>query len=163
MRVIDEEGAQKGVLSLTDALALAQQKGLDLVEVQPLAAPPVAKLMNWAKFLYREQKSDRKKHHTKAGKVKEIRFALSTFIHDLQVKALRAENFLAKGYKVRVSVKLRRFEQNRKEETKTKIKEFLEFIRAPIAFDQKPQKAPFGYVFIIRKYAKDIKDNSKEV
>lgn len=122
--------------------------------------------MDLAKFVYREKKIERKKHINKAGKVKEIRFMLLTFVHDLQVKALRTQAFLEKGYKVRVGIKLRRFEQNRREEVKNKIKEFLGFISIPFAFDQKPLKTPMGYAFIIRKeihYAENIKNNSEEI
>lgn len=151
---------------MNEALTLARQRELDLVEVQPNGQIPVAKIMDLAKFAYREKKIERKKHANKAGKVKEIRFALLTFVHDLQVKAERAQEFLEKGYKVRVSIKLRRFEQGRKEEVKNKIKDFLGFVSIPFAFDQKPLKTPMGYAFIIRKevhHVKNVKNNSKEI
>lgn len=165
LRVIDENGKQLGILSFSQALDAAQQKGLDLVEVQPNAQPPVAKIMEWAKFLYREKKIARKKHINRAGKVKGIRFMLSIFIHDLQIKAHRAQEFLEKGYKVRVDVRLRRFEQGLKDPVKNKIREFLGFIHLPIAFDQKPQKLPRGISFIIRKdiHAKNKQVDEKEV
>lgn len=153
-------------MTLHEALDLARQKELDLVEVQPNGQIPVAKIMDLAKFAYREKKIERKKHANKAGKVKEIRFALLTFVHDLQVKAERAQEFLEKGYKVRVSIKLRRFEQGRREEVKDKIKGFLGFISIPFAFDQKPAKTPMGYAFIIRKeihHVKNVKDNSEKI
>lgn len=155
-----------GIISLQEALDLARQKGLDLVEVQPTANPPVAKILEWEKFLYREQKSERKKHLTKAGKVKGVRFTLVTFQHDLSIKAHRAQEFMEKGYKVKVQIRLRRFEQSKKEATKEKIKEFLSMITIPIAFDQKPEKLPQGYIFIIRKDTVHVKNqqiNQKEV
>lgn len=161
-------------MTLQQALDLARQKGLDLVEIQANANPPVAKILKWEKLLYREQKLERKKHLTKAGKVKGIRFGLVIFRHDLEIKARRGQEFLEKGYKVRVDIKLRRFEQNRIAAVKEKIKEFLTLITLPIAFDQKPIKAPRGYSFIIRrdttqsKHAqneqvipKEVQDNQK--
>lgn len=138
-------------MTLPQALNLAGQKGLDLVEIQANASPPVAKILKWEKLLYREQKLERKKHLTKAGKVKGIRFRLVIFRHDLEIKANRAQEFLEKGYKVRIELMLRRFEQGRKDAVKEKIKEFLSLIGLPIAFDQKPAKAPRGYTFIIRR------------
>lgn len=148
-----------------EALNVAREKELDLVEVQPDAQPPVAKIMDWAKFLYREQKIARKKHVSRGGKVKGVRFMLSTFIHDLQIKAHRAQEFLKKGYKVRVEIRLRAFQRDRNEAIKAKIKEFLTFITLPIAFDQKPQKLPRGISFIIRKdnYAKNKQVAEKKV
>lgn len=138
-------------MSFREALDLATQKGLDLVEIQENANPPVAKIVQWEKLLYREQKIERKKHMTKAGKVKGIRFGLVIFRHDLEIKAARAQGFLDKGYKVKIQIRLRRFEQEKRDAVKEKIKEFLALITVPIAFDQKPEKVPMGYIFIIRK------------
>lgn len=153
-------------MSLGEALDLARQKGLDLVEIQANANPPVAKVIGWEKMLYREQKIERRKHLTKAGKVKGIRFGLAIFSHDLGIKAARAEEFLEKGYKVKVQIRLRRFEQEKKEAIKIKIKDFLSLITVPIAFDQKPEKVPMGYIFIIRKESHHVEKqqvDSKEV
>lgn len=166
MRVIDDKGEHLGVMSFKEALDLATQKGLDLVEIQEKANPPVVKIVQWEKLLYREQKIERKKHMTKAGKVKGIRFTLVIFRHDLEIKASRAQEFLDKGYKVKVQIRLRRFEQDRKEAVKAKIKEFLSLITVPIAFDQKPEKVPTGYIFIIRKdshHAENKQVSQKEI
>lgn len=165
LRVIDDTGKNLGVISLAEALGIAQGKNLDLVEVQPNANPPVAKIVSWAKLLYREQKAERKKHLSKGGKVKGVRFTLVTHQHDLGIKAKRAREFFDKGYKVKVQIRLRRFERELKDRIKGKIKEFLLLVAVPVAFDQKPEKSPFGYTFIIRKdtNAQNIKDNKKEV
>lgn len=138
-------------MALEEAFSIARQKGLDLIEVQPRANPPVVKIADLAKFLYQQKKAQRKKGAQKGGKVKEIRFALNIFEHDLAIKARRARKFLEKQYKVKVQLKLRRFERELKEKAKEKIKVFLSLVETPIAFDQKPQKNPLGYVFIMRK------------
>lgn len=108
LRVIDEDGSMAGIMSLDDALALADKRGLDLVEISPNAKPPVAKVLDYGKYRYEIQKREKdakKKHHNM--QVKEIR--LSTFIedHDLQVKAKIAEKFLKAGDKVKVSLRFR--------------------------------------------------------
>lgn len=146
------------MMPLQKAIDTAKERGLDLVEVNPGAQPPVAKIAEWSKVLYREQKLERKKHLHKAGKVKGIRFTLVTFQHDLETKAKRTMEFLEKGYKVRIDIRLRRFEQSKKEETKAKVKNFLSLVTIPIAFDQKPLKTPMGYSFIIRKDTVHVKD-----
>lgn len=147
------------------ALEIAQSRNLDLVEVQPNANPPVAKIISWAKLLYREQKALRKKHLSKGGKVKGVRFTLVTHQHDLGIKAKRAREFFEKGFKVKVQIRLRRFERELKERIKQKIKEFLGLLEVPVAFDQKPEKSPFGYTFIIRKHthAQNIKNGKKTI
>lgn len=138
-------------MPLKDALQRAGSKHLDLIEIQPYAKPPVARIGDWTKFLYHQEKIERKQKAHRSGKVKEIRFGLKIFEHDLGIKATRAREFLDKNYKVKVQLILRRYEKGLINEAKEKIKNFLAFVDTPIAFDQQPQKNPLGYNFIIRK------------
>ena len=97
-----------GILSLDEALQLAEQKDMDLVEISPNADPPVAKILDFGKYRYEIQKREKEaKKKQKTMQVKEIR--LSTFIeeHDIQVKAKTAGKFLADGDKVKVSLRFR--------------------------------------------------------
>lgn len=105
LRVIDEEGKQVGVLSLDEALEKARENIVDLVEIAPTAQPPVAKLIDFKKFLYQEGKRERKSKKGTGGEVKGIR--LSPFIAqaDFEFRAKRAEEFLKEGNKVRVAVR----------------------------------------------------------
>ena len=151
MRLIDGAGAHIGVMTLQEALALAGQKGLDIIEIQPNANPPVARMTDWTKFLYHQKKLQRKQSLQKGGKIKGIRFGLKIFEHDLEIKANRAKEFLDKNFKVRVQIPLRRYERDLANAIKEKIKQFLDKVEIPVAFDQKPQKSPQGYTFIIRK------------
>jgi translation initiation factor IF-3 len=108
LRVIDDQGNMIGIISLDEALQLAEQKGLDLVEISPNANPPVAKILDYGKYRYDMQKREKEaKKKQKTIQVKEIR--LSTFIqeHDVQVKAKTACKFLKDGDKVKVSLRFR--------------------------------------------------------
>lgn len=110
MRVIDENGNALGVLSLDKALAEAQNRNLDLVEVSPLADPPVAKIVDFGKFRYSKEKAykeNQKKNRTLATKVKEIKINPQIDSNDLRVKRDRIENFLNEGKKVKVTLILR--------------------------------------------------------
>ena len=104
VRVIDDQGKQIGVMSLSDALKLAHQKGVDLVEIAPHTKPPVAKLIDYAKFKYLEAKKH-KKSKAKTKDIKEIR--LTPFIgqNDLDRLCQKAATFLNQGHKVKVVVK----------------------------------------------------------
>lgn len=106
LRVLDNEGKQIGILSKFEALAKAREAGLDLVEIAPNAKPPVAKLIDFNKFLYQQAKKKREeKKKTKVSETKEVR--LSPFIdeHDLTVMTKRAKEFLQNNNKVRLVVK----------------------------------------------------------
>ena len=108
LRVLDAEGKQIGVLSKFDALKLAQEQELDLVEVAPQAKPPVAKLVNYNKFLYNlEKKKKEEKKKAKTSETKEIRLGPFMSDNDLQVMIRRGKEFLEDGHKVRLVVKFR--------------------------------------------------------
>jgi translation initiation factor IF-3 len=105
LRVLDSEGKQIGVLSKFEALKEARNQGLDLVEVAPMAKPPVAKIVDYKKFLYQEEKKKREeKKKTKASETKEIRLGPFMSENDLGVMIRRAREFLLNGDKVRLVV-----------------------------------------------------------
>jgi len=108
VRVIDMEGNQLGVISLTDALAEAAKAGLDLVEVSPTAAPPVCRIMDYGKFRYQQSKKVQvsKKSQT-VIQVKEIRIRPKTEAHDLEVKIKHVIKFLEQHNKVKISMMFR--------------------------------------------------------
>jgi translation initiation factor IF-3 len=103
--LIDEDGAQLGVLSLFDALKRARDSGLDLVEISPTAMPPVCKLVDYGKFLYEQnKKAHEQKKHQKGGQIKEVKFRPSTAEHDYQVRKNQIIRFLGEGYKVKAMI-----------------------------------------------------------
>ena len=106
LRVIDEEGRQIGVLDLAEALKLAAEKETDLVEIAPTAKPPVAKIINFKKFLYIENKKEQKaKRGIKGGEIKGIRLTPFIAQGDLEVRIRKAKDFLQEGNKVRANVR----------------------------------------------------------
>lgn len=116
VRVIDAEGSQLGVMPTEKALELADEQGLDLVEVSPTARPPVCRITDFGKFKYEKSKRERearKKQHT--IQVKEVKFRPKTEEHDYQFKKRHAEEFLSKGYKVKITMMFRGRELDHRE------------------------------------------------
>jgi translation initiation factor IF-3 len=108
VRVIAEDGSQLGILPTDDALRRAEEKGLDLVEVQPMARPPVCKIMDYGKFKYEQKRkaSELKKKQT-VVEVKEVKFRPKTGEHDFQTKLRHLREFLQDGNKARVTIMFR--------------------------------------------------------
>ncbi len=105
VRVIDDAGQQLGIMTPQQALAIARQKTLDLVEVAPMAQPPVCRIMDFGKYQYQEQKRSREaKKHQKVIEVKEIKFRPKVDEHDYQFKKKHIERFLADGDKVKATI-----------------------------------------------------------
>lgn len=108
LRVLDAEGKQIGILDRFAALTKARELGLDLVEIAPMAKPPVAKIVDFNKFLYQEEKKKREeKKKAKVSETKEVRLGPFISDNDLQVMVKRAREFLMEGDKVRFVVKFR--------------------------------------------------------
>ena len=107
LRVIDEENQNLGLLSLKDALELANSKGLDLIEISPNANPPVAKIMNFGKYQYDAQKKLKKaKSATKTTETKSIQVKVGTGDHDLELKAKTASKWLKEGHRIKIELYL---------------------------------------------------------
>jgi translation initiation factor IF-3 len=105
VRVVDAEGNQLGIMETRRALSLAQEQGLDLVEIAPTAQPPVCKILDYGKFKYdtsKKQKEAKKKSHT--TDVKGIRMRYGTETHDLEYRIKDARRFLEEGNKVQVTL-----------------------------------------------------------
>jgi translation initiation factor IF-3 len=108
LRVITEGGEQLGILTLRDALAKAEEMGLDLVEIAPTAKPPVAKIIDYGKFRYHQAKKEKEGKKAQVQiKVKEIKLKPNIDTHDLETKMKRARDFLLKGNKVRLTIVFR--------------------------------------------------------
>lgn len=105
LRVIEEDGQQLGVLTRSEALRAAEERGLDLVEISPEAQPPVAKIVDWGKYNYQRTKQLQKQRRTsKTLDVKQIRFGLKISDHDLGVKLKKVDEFLEEGHKVKITI-----------------------------------------------------------
>jgi translation initiation factor IF-3 len=108
IRLIDEDGSHIGVIRTRDALEMARERGLDLVEVQPNASPPVCRLMDYGKFRYEESRREREsRKRQKSAIVKEVRLRPKIDEHDLETKGRQVQRFLEAGDKVKLSVLFR--------------------------------------------------------
>ena len=116
IRVIDDEKKQLGVLTPMQALAIAREKNLDLVEIAPQAAPPVCRIMDYGKFLYEIHKTEHEsRKHQKQIQMKEIKFRPKISTHDYDFKMRHILRFLEEGNKVKVTVMLRGREKQKPE------------------------------------------------
>ena len=140
MRVIDTDGTMLGIMSRDEALELANEKKLDLVNISPNANPPVCKILDYGKYRYELQKKEKEaKKKQKTMQVKEIR--LSTFIeeHDIEVKAKTAAKFLKDGDKVKVSLRFRGREKDYASTGLEVMKKFAEVVSEVGNIEKKPE------------------------
>lgn len=126
MRLIDEQGVNYGVIDIQKALELANERGLDLVEVSPLAKPPVAKIVDYSKLRYEEEK-ERRKDRAKQKKVeiKGVRLSLRIGDHDRENRLKQAERFLNQNDKVKIELILRGRERQHVDLAKKIINDFV--------------------------------------
>ncbi len=108
MRVIGDDGEQFGVMPLYEALRLAQDRALDLVEVAPTAVPPVCRLLDYGKYRFEQDKKEREsRKNQKVALLKEVRMGPATDEHDLEFKSKAIQKFIEEGDKVKVTVRFR--------------------------------------------------------
>lgn len=157
VRVIDETGTMIGIIPIGEALRLAEEKNLDLVNVSPNANPPVCKILDYGKYRYEIQKREKDaKKRQKVTEVKEVR--LSTFIeeHDIQVKAKNASKFLQEGNRVKVSLRLRGRERDYANHAIEVMNDFAESLSDICTVDKKPKFEGRGItMFLSPKTDKD--------
>ena len=108
VRVISATGEQLGIMSAREALAIAEEEGLDLVKISPNAVPPVCKVMNYGKFKFEQAKKEKEnRKNQKVVELKEIYLSMTIDVGDLNVKAKKTLEMLADGNKVKVSIRMR--------------------------------------------------------
>lgn len=153
VRLIDETGKQVGVVPLKDALSLAKERGLDLIQVTERVEPPVCKIGEYGKYLYHQEKKEREmKKHTGGG-LKETRLTFNISDHDLETRVSQAEKFLKKGDRVRIVLRLRGREKALQHHARAKIEKFLSSLSSLVQTKtEKPlQQEPRGLTMIITK------------
>jgi translation initiation factor IF-3 len=130
------------VISRQEALSLAKQSGLDLVEVSPQASPPVARIIDWGKYTYQQQKKQQKsRQKQKSQDLKQIRFGLKIGQHDLDIKVRKIKEFLADGHKVRISAFYRGREMAHRELGYDLLDRVFKTIEDDAVIEQDPQMA----------------------
>lgn len=149
LRVADEKGEQIGIMSREEALKLALEKKLDLIEVAPMAKPPVARIMDYGKYIYREEKEERKqKAKQRKNTLKIIRINLNTGSNDAKIKAEKTDAFLKEGLKVQVELVLKgraKYQKTFADLGKQKIEDFLKLITEPIKVISELKRQPRGF------------------
>jgi len=152
IRVIGAEGEQLGILYTEEALQMAKDHGLDLVEVAPEARPPVCKIMDYGKYKY-EIKQKKKQSAKKQHKVvtKEVRIRPKTGEHDFMVKLKRARQFLAKDYKVQVNVLFRGRERAHGDIAKGHLERMLKELEDIAKVEQPPKSEGYRMMMVLAK------------
>jgi len=141
IRLIDAEGEQRGIMGLEKAKQLAKESNLDLVEVSPQAHPPVCRIMDYGKHLYKQKKIDQAhKKSQKQNEVKTVRLTIRTDSHDLQTKAKMAERFLKDKHLVKVSLIFKGREITHFDLGEAKLKEFIEMLSETSSVDTPPKR-----------------------
>ncbi len=131
VRVINDDGKQVGVMKLSEALALTQEHGLDLVEVSPLANPPVCKLIDFAKYRYQQKKLEQQqKKNAKKTEVKTIWISMRISEHDMEIKGKKVSEFLTDGDLVKVELRMRGREQAYGEQGRLNLGKFLTYLKS---------------------------------
>jgi len=153
VRLIDENGKQLGVVSFEEAARLAIERKLDLIQVTEKLEPPVCRLGDYGKYLYREKKKEKTTHKHKGGELKGIRLTFNISRHDLETRVRQTEKFLKRGDRVRVNLPLRGRQKALQDFAREKVETFLEILKAslPIKIERELKREPRGFSMIITK------------
>lgn len=150
--MIGASGEQLGIMSRQDALKLAEDEGVDLVEISPNADPPVAKVIDWGKYQYQKMKEQQKnRRSSKQSELKQMRFGLKIGAGDLEIKLRKIRGFLAEGHKVRIQIFYRGREMAHKELGYDMIHKIIEMLENEAATEQQPQMAGRTLSVVVRR------------
>jgi translation initiation factor IF-3 len=150
VRLVGPAGEQVGVVSIENALKLAQEADMDLVEVAPNSTPPVVKIMDYGKFKYEQAQKQKEARRNQANTIlKEVRFRLKIDKHDYETKRKRAEGFLQDGDKVKAIIMFRGREQSRPEQGYRLLQRFAEDVAELGSVESLPQQDGRNMVMVI--------------
>ena len=140
IRLIGDDGAQLGIMAPSEALRIADEKGLDLVKISPQAVPPVCKLMNYGKFKFEQGKREKEaKKNQHVVEIKEVRMSPGIDVGDFNTKLKNAQKFVADGNRVKVSVRFRGREMAHTEIGRELLVRFAEAIAETATLDKEPK------------------------
>lgn len=158
VRVIDQEGEQLGIMQTREALALAQERDLDLVEVAPNARPPVCRVMDYGKFRYEQSKREREaRRRQKTLTLKEVRMSPKIDTHDLQIKMRNAQRFLQDGDKVKLTVRFRGREIVHADMARQKLTEMAKQLDELAVVERAPRLEGRHMIMILAPIGQDTK------
>ncbi len=160
LRVLGEDGSNLGVLSLKDALAEASSRGVDLIEISPNAKPPIAKLMEYGKYQYLENKKQQKaRAGAKSTETKSIQVKIGTGDHDLELKAKQASEWLKEGHRIKVELYLAgRAKYMDEKFLRERLDRVLHLITIDYKISEPYKKSPKGIMVTIEKDSVKKKD-----
>jgi len=153
LQVIDEGGKQLGVLPTQEALRFAREKDLDLVEVSPhppAGGPPIAKIMDYGKYMYRKEREEKKRGKPKEQERKTVRVGFKTGAHDMDFKAKQVQEFLNEGHMVKIELTLRGREKALAHIGKQKLDQFLTKLEN-FSVQDGIRRSPFGWIIVIKR------------
>jgi translation initiation factor IF-3 len=152
VRVIDDQGQQLGVFPIAEAVTMARNENLDLVQITDKVEPPICKITDYGKHLYREKKKE-KTVKSSLGELKGIRLKFGISSHDMETRAKSALKFLEKGNKVKIELPLRGRQKALGDFAKEKMALFLEMVEktTPIKTEKELKREGRGFTMIISK------------
>lgn len=151
LRVIGPDGNQLGILSRAEALLEAERAGLDLIEISPQAAPPVAKIIDWGKYQYqRTKEQQRSRRNTTVVEIKQMRMGLKIGTHDLEIKLRKIREFLDAGHRVKIMVFFRGREMAHQELGYAMLDKIIEQLQDTATVEQKPIMAGKNLGIVVR-------------
>lgn len=153
LRVIGESGENLGVIALGEALKMAEEAGLDLIEISPTAVPPIAKIADYGKFQYEQNKKTKTvKAKAKDVEVKSVQVKIGTGEHDLDLKAKNASKWLTEGHRVKLDLFLPgRSKYLDKKFLEERLERMLKLLTVPYRVSENIQKSPKGLTMVIEK------------
>lgn len=152
VRLIDENNQQVGIVKLQDALRMSRERGFDLVEVSPVAQPPVCRILDYGKLIYQQERQGRQlRTKQKRVEVKGIRLSLKIGEHDTEVRRGQSRKFLDAGHKVKIELILRGRENAHQERAKDIIREFIQSLGDGIIVEQAVGRLGNRFITVIGK------------
>jgi translation initiation factor IF-3 len=164
VRLIDETGTALGIVPISKAQEIAENKNLDLVKISPSANPPVCKILDYGKFKYEQMKKEKEsKKNQQIVNLKEIRMSLRVEEHDLNIKAKNGRKFLEDGDKIKVSVRFKGREIAYSSRGIELLKRFAEKVSDVGQIEKEPKTEGRNAVMFLRPYTdKDKKQQAKQ-
>ena len=152
LRVIGPQGENFGILSLEDALKKTEELGLDLIEISPTTTPPVAKIADFGKYLYEENKKGKASKRSHSTEVKTVQVKLGTGDHDLALKAKKTSEWLSEGNRVKVDLFLPgRAKYLDEKFLKERLERMLKFVTVEYKIADPAKKSPKGITTVIER------------
>ena len=152
LRVVGQSGNQLGIMSLSEALKIAEDAGVDLIEILPSADPPVAKVVDWGKYQYQKLKEQQKnKKNSKTAELKQMHINLKIAANDLDIKLRKIKDFLQSGHKVKVLIVFRGREMAHQELGYEMVEKIESQLADEAVVEQKPLMAGRNLSIVMRR------------